>query len=74
MSNLTARIDEALDTHCAGLIGGDRLRPGEVIGWIELLTMAAESKTPVKTARFYGFEFINRRADIDAAIHHLTYN
>lgn len=74
MSTLTDRIDEALDTHCAGLINGERLRPTETIWWIELLTMAAESKTPVKKARFYGFTFINRRTDIKEAIHHLTRN
>ena len=74
MATLIEKIDAALTEHIDGLINGDELRPHEVEWWIELLTMASEHKTPVKRARFFGFTFINKRADIHAAIQHLTYS
>jgi hypothetical protein len=74
MQTLAEKIDVAIDEHVAGLINGEELRPHEIEWWIELLTMADEHKTPVKRARFLGFTFINRRADIRAAIEHLTYS
>lgn len=74
MATLAEKIDAALSEHVAGLISGEELRPREIEWWIELLTMASEDKAPVKRARFFGFAFINKRADIRAAINHLTYS
>lgn len=71
---LSEKIDAHLENHLAGLIGGERLRASQVSWWIELLTMAEESRTPVKTARYYGFTFITRTAQIREAINYLTYS
>lgn len=71
---LTDKIDAHLTDHLAGLIRGEELRGSEIEHWVALLTMASEHKAPVKRARFFGFTFINRKADIPAAIEHLTYS
>lgn len=71
---LTEKIDQALEDHLAGLIRGEELKYSEIEHWITLLQMAADHKTPVKRARFFGFSFINRKSDIPAAIEHLTYS
>lgn len=72
--HLHEKIDAHLTDHLAGLIRGDELRYSEIEHWITLLQMAADHKTPVKRARFFGFTFISRVVDIRDSINYLTYH
>lgn len=72
--DLHEKIDAHLTNHLAGLIRGDELRCSEIEHWITLLQMAADHKTPVKRARFFGFTFISRVVDIRDSINYLAYH